>query len=495
MPSTLKAINSANDVLKSLELAEESLLDRYGDKDICREFCNDYPFIFRLVFNDNIRKLGLGDPQGSARRKFDILIQALRHEVFDPQRDRMASSDIVFLTPTVGRRFKEQGRWVDGIVRAVNESEVVTKNRLTTLHLELPAFGDYRVPKAGKSIFLGLPEIAYRARQRLRTAGTSVQYSEINVFRQEVERQGLSVAAISEPALSRSLDYMTVRTAAFRQDLERVGPKLVLTYPWYGTVNMALVRAANSLRIPTVDIQHGVQGRYHAAYRKWPGFCIQSDLFPDSFWVWQEADQEWLQSWIGPRRRATVTGIPWHGVAFSPTNTDPEILALYERIAGANKSGKRMVLVTLQPFPAKFLGWLKPLLRSPEAQGYVWAIRNHPGYRSGLQEVAETFQDNPDILPLQEVMSAPLAALLERSSAHVTDYSSVVQEAALMGITSFFRSSDDLYAAEVAQGLAVPIKDDAEFWSMLNGVRRRPVRADNDASKLLEAALQEIFIP
>lgn len=483
-------------ILNALERAELHLIAKVGIDGVNPAFARDYPFIFRLLFNDNLRRRGLGQAQGSARKQLGFLTQALRHELLDRQSDRISPRGLLFLAPSTGRKSRGKGGWTDPIVSAVADSPALADRSMSALHLELPAFSDYRTPKSTRSRYIGLEEIGFRIRQRFGTPDLGLYGQDLRCFREAAAEQGLHVAALESRAVRQSLNYLSRRADAFRHDLIRVRPELVLTYPWYGSVNMCLMRAANGLGIPAVDVQHGVQGPLHAAYRRWPSFAAGSDLIPSDFWVWREADKMWLESWLPDSKRSTVTGVIWHGAREVATDLSPGVSTVLERLDEASKAGKQVILVTLQPFPAEFMKWLKGVLAEAPSNDFVWAIRNHPGYRSGLREIADALEGVPNVLPVEDVMIAPLASLLRRSHAHVTHYSSVVQEAALLGVPSFFTAnSSELYSAEVESGLAYPVVDAADFWRSFRAASRhvsaeaREVRIGAALSAALDEAM------
>jgi hypothetical protein len=80
--------------------------------------------------------------------------------------------------------------------------------------------------------------------------------------------------------ISRSVDY-------YERILSKFAPKVVFLTCYYSPDNMGLIYACKNLKILTVDIQHGQQGKYHSMYNGWTNKLNASyNLIPDKLWVW-----------------------------------------------------------------------------------------------------------------------------------------------------------------------------------------------------------------
>ena len=225
-----------------------------------------------------------------------------------------------------------------------------------------------------------------------------------------------------------------------------------------------MMLAANRLGLRTIDCQHGVQGPLHAAYSRWPAFCLDSLLFPQQFFVWTEGDKEWLDTWIGPNRVAEVTGIPWHNVSQEKIGENAQQQAYERALAAHDRNG--VILVSLQPNRPEFIVWLSEILMQPEAKNYTWVVRNHPGNQNQLGALSELLDPFEMVLPVDVSSNAPLIGQLRSCDLHITDYSSVVTEASLVGMNSLMLTQrEDLYAQERRLGFAHSIVSGPAFWA------------------------------
>lgn len=118
--------------------------------------------------------------------------------------------------------------------------------------------------------------------------------------------------------------------------------KKVFVVCWYATDMMAIIAAANELKIETIDVQHGKQGKYQPAYSGWK--CTENNNFinlPQYFWCWGERGIKNILK--GSEKRNShlpfLGGYAW-----------PKIYKEYiKRRAVSNSSSKIKLLFTIQP--------------------------------------------------------------------------------------------------------------------------------------------------
>ena len=83
-----------------------------------------------------------------------------------------------------------------------------------------------------------------------------------------------------------------VYTSYFTELLKKLRPKVVFLSCYYYPYCMGLIRACKSLKVITVDIQHGHQSK-HPMYLYWTKIPLDGyDLLPDYYWVWSNLNRD-----------------------------------------------------------------------------------------------------------------------------------------------------------------------------------------------------------
>lgn len=230
---------------------------------------------------------------------------------------------------------------------------------------------------------------------------------------------------ITASSLNRLTAYIWCSSQLFRCLLSLCRPKVVLVGVYYGGTAMALVRACRSLGIDVYDIQHGIQGAGHRAYRPW---SVSYDLIPTGFLCWDESSAQQLRSWVSDEARVITSGNGWYEYIAKKYPVSESAQA---------KSGSEMkrVLVTLQPLkvPLRPL-LLEAVLSTPD--DIFWEFRLHPTMSEKMSDDIRAVIDslNCSRVSIQDPYEKPLPWVLFRTSLHITEFSSVAIEASLLGV-------------------------------------------------------------
>ncbi|MDM9620889.1 CDP-glycerol glycerophosphotransferase family protein [Rhizobium sp. S96] len=213
--------------------------------------------------------------------------------------------------------------------------------------------------------------------------------------------------------------------------------KCLFVTNYYSAHGWGAVSAAKSLGIPTVDIQHGLQGRYHHAY-SWPELKNESmSCVPDHFLCWTKHDHENLDGYPLTRGRSKIIGpghfqleklVEAYGSAQEPASTgfarysqlSDELLHFAEQ---TRSKGKKIAGIFLQYKEDE--KWLELLRNSVPSNTELW-VRRHPGVRR--------LDPNPaEMDGIHFVDRFPLTSVLNSVDVVVTGYSSVGIEAFHLG--------------------------------------------------------------
>jgi hypothetical protein len=310
-------------------------------------------------------------------------------------------------------------------------------------------------------------------------------------------RLGWAMPARSVVAL---MGAAIVRLAAgFETMLRRSRCAVAPVVDYYSVPGSAFVLAARRAGIPSVDLQHGVQGPLHVAYGPWARLPADGwELLPDVFLVWEETDAAQIRSWAGPSPHdAIVGGDPllssWRSGAFG----DPAIWR--HRLADAlpREDGRRIGLVTLSSYEDEAA--LVELLTGLASAGdrWAWFVRCHPT-RDARAMVWRAIAAAPTVaLDVDAAKAAPLFALLEVVDLHVTALSTVVLDAARAGVPSIITTPTgaELFASAIERGDArvASISDLGAFSAAVNAAppRRRDIAAA-DASAGVSWLVEQI---
>jgi hypothetical protein len=287
-------------------------------------------------------------------------------------------------------------------------------------------------------------------------------------------------------------------------------PKLVFLVSYYGIEGYSLVKACKELRIPTVDLQHGVQGPLHPAYGRFTGIPSSGyELLPNYFWIWSSQEAGVITAWNSgceEHHKAIVGGNPWldrwlDGDSEAVRRHDARVRELQERT-----TAKRHVLVTLQT-GLSLDDFLEPLIRLAHLAGpdWRWWIRLHPGMQGYGAAVVRKLNDRKMVnFDVENASSLPLYALLRQMDLHVTYSSSVVLEAAHFGVPSVVCSevAKELFAEQIASGAATyfPLGAFEDIESLQRLCGRRRERGANSvrqpaAAESLAALCRAVGIP
>lgn len=220
--------------------------------------------------------------------------------------------------------------------------------------------------------------------------------------------------------------------------LRKTRPRCVFVVCWYSAENMAVMHECHALGIRTVDLQHGVQGPAHLAYGAWKAIPSNGySLMPSVFWCWDEDSTSNIDRWAATTpHRALHLGDPFL-----------EKIASMAPDARWNSDGRKRVLYAIQPqigvIPASVISTIKAT--RGEAQ---WIIRTHPNFKYTTSDIVAILEREglANEVIIDDGSATPIVALLGSCHLHVSDFSSVLLEAAALGIPS---TAVHPYAADV----------------------------------------------
>ncbi len=293
--------------------------------------------------------------------------------------------------------------------------------------------------------------------ERIHRAASSLGLSQLKISARRM--QAMATATLR---LARLIEH--------RLRLERVRAVFVVSF--YDVAGYAYCLAAARAGVMSIDVQHGMTGRYHMAYSQWPAARAPWRLLPHWFWTWTNADAALIEAWARPgSHRAVCGGHPyldaWRDGSLSLDTAMTRLLqALRER------TGARLpVLVTLQPHLVHEQALAPLLWAMARCKNAFWWLRLHP---MGLNDRAalEALLASKGIarFDIEAATVLPLPVALGQARAHATHSSSAFIEAAALGIPSVVWSAYGAELAEdaIAEGSTHPALDGPSLATLID---------------------------
>jgi hypothetical protein len=335
------------------------------------------------------------------------------------QRCTLRASDgpLLFLSGQAGR--VRQGRyWVDRFAHPLMEAASALGHE-TTLLVEgtMPSGGMAPIPGAR---IVDVTNMQYASNVRhWRRPMAAVQ---------DIPGLPPLLTALADAGMAMPGDLLAHRLRAFRCHLafcravlEKWRPAHVLLWSWYGPDRQAMAHACRERGIPCTDLQHGVQGPAHLAYGRWahvpPGGWT---TIPDRFWCWDQGSVDHIASWApSDVHRPFLGGSPWLERTVPPTGP---------------RSGPVRVLFSMQPMAAPIPHGFDAVIREM-GEGYQWVFRPHPLADADLMPW-KGWAGIQDRIRVEDPVQVPIAHSLAAADVHITQFSSVIAEAAMLGVPS-----------------------------------------------------------
>ena len=261
---------------------------------------------------------------------------------------------------------------------------------------------------------------------------------ELNDFVNMLE--GMSFSKNTEPFDHNYFQQFIALKNFYKMYLKASKTKNIVIVCYYDMKSFAIIRAANELVIPIIDLQHGVQGKGHFAYNYWPQDIVQSSkLFPTHFWCWDEWSANVIKTWFPEKNNVIIGYNSW----------------MKERIKSENKT---LIVFTSQPLEDAIPKIIVEAIKNYTGK-LKWCIRLHPHQLNEFPKYKKFLSDHEilDLIEFESVTNAPLSELLNKTYIHITDYSSVVLEAMWYNIPSVVISKrgTEYYKEQVPENMLI----------------------------------------
>jgi len=412
---------------------------------------------------------------------------------------RIRPADVAFLITASARFFKVEGEWYqpysDSFIKYLNDYG------LASLSLEVASDGEYRIPRYRKSFFIQhriyLLALMAVLKSRFMAPGNERLEGFTEFLAQLKSRFGYE--GFNLKSLRRRVSQVFLYRDLYRRYLLKIRPSVGINDGYYALEAMGFSLACRELNILSIEIQHGVQGKNHFAYRTWSKFPTQGyALLPNIFWCWNEEDCQNIREWTNRIRdyHWPVTGGNPCLQIFSKRGED--LLSSLSGSFGQDRAGTLHILFTLQSFYELPTFLIEAVRNSPSE--WVWLFRVHPQYWETREVVRKTItEEGLTNCLIEEASDVPLGVLLQRVDVHVTEFSSSVLEAHSMGVYSVVinQKGADLYGEKIRQGIVLEAYDSKKLIeSILVQSRKRLPTGQNGRqnSALFREAVERVII-
>jgi hypothetical protein len=285
----------------------------------------------------------------------------------------------------------------------------------------------------------------------------------------------------------------------FGRVFDRAGASHAFVNTYYSLEGLAFVQAARRRGMRSVDLQHGIQGPHHIAYARWANTPSRGySTLPDEFWVWGEEEVATIDAWRSgcATHVARTTGNFWLQRWFD--DADP-LVASYLQQARALRGSRPQVMVCVV--------WGVPeeettkLIEAAKLCGssIAWWWRLHPVMADQKDEFARRLESNGlDGSQVRQATDLPLFALLRFADLNVAHSSTVIREAADLGVPSVITSDygAELHSALIGRGVALHATDERAIAAAIQtlAVRERRIGAVASADRhSLQALVDSTF--
>ena len=338
------------------------------------------------------------------------------------------NSNILLLGRSTARNTKIDGKWVDPILDSFKY--YLHKINLPSIHMEFDSLNIVRIPRFSSSVFIHNSITFCKIKALIKSKlskNLSMNLPGFEQFTQILSSNNLYLSVINKNKIRYYVVLLRYRADLFKKYLKKYKIKLGFCSVYYIPETLAFILACNEMQIPSIDIQHGVQGDTHIAYSDWKD-AHSYKLLPRFFWVWSQHEKTTIEKWSGNEGpKSFVGGNLW--MQFWRDKLNPHIKNLQTEIqkTKVNSSCDSYILYSVQPNDSFEI--ILPLIKD-SPKNWHWWIRLHPRMLEQESQFRALLEKNSiENYCIEEASQMPLPLLLSNLDIHVTFNSSVVVEA------------------------------------------------------------------
>jgi hypothetical protein len=368
--------------------------------------------------------------------------------------------DAVFLNHSTCRLFAVNGKMFD--VFCDPFINILNGLNIKSFVMEFAPGNEYRISRYNGSMFIDMDLFLLRIKAFLSRGNMDNSTNFANDYgclKEYLFRRvdGFSLGEVDR--IYRQVHYIRLVADYFKNIFSVLEPRMGFVVTYYSSFGMAFNLACRESGIPSIDIQHGVQGALHPAYGRWHRLPAKGyELLPAFFLSWSEKEAGAIEEWnkeVADWHSPVVLGNLYMHMFREDNNPIVQYYRLKINDIINNAKRKLNILITLQPGYGLTSVFKDAIATAPGS--WFWWVRLHPGMHKEkdkiLKELMELHVDNFNVKDASEL---PLYAMLPQMDVHVTGWSSTVIEAAQFGVPSVVTHIDgrELYSDLISSGVA-----------------------------------------
>ncbi|MGI6649721.1 MAG: hypothetical protein ACOX5W_11935 [Bacillota bacterium] len=364
--------------------------------------------------------------------------------------------------------------WYDRFCDPIRQE--LDKRGYYSLYMEM--LHDYRIPRYNSGTFIQSKLDHFKIESRLLINDTSVSKWEGFIGLTEELANDWSIK-ISFKQVIRSIRYVDRLSNWYSDIIKKARIKACFMICYYSLEGMALSLACRKCGIPSIDIQHGVQGSGHRAYSSWTKVPRNGyELLPTFFWCWSDYEVDIISEWgkkAVDQHKAIVAGNPW--------------LDKYQQLA---KSGvyrveskeldmlihnkRRILLICLSGIPTFGVGlddFLLDTMKNSDPS-FLWLVRIHPSELSYQESICAQLKERGiSNFDVELSSKLPLPLILERTNIHLTHWSTTALEAAAYNIPTIFldKKGPEFFREQISFNLLYFANDSESLHSAIDNAK------------------------
>ena len=233
-------------------------------------------------------------------------------------------------------------------------------------------------------------------------------------------------------SIFKNLNYISGYAIFFQDFLKIINPKYVFQEIYYSPESAGLILACKSMKIPVIEVQHGLIGTHQWQSTHWLNMPKNGYLLhPDYFWVFDQFEKEnteLSQSNLEYKRPSIAAGhaeicLHTRKGKRAPKAVNPSTSQFLNEL----EDGKYNILFSLQYYSADFSPILNIAQNFPENVRIL--VRLHPMQMPLLENIKGLIDDyGINNIEVEYSTRAYLYDVLERSHHVITNYSTLARE-------------------------------------------------------------------
>ncbi len=346
--------------------------------------------------------------------------------------------DVMYLINSSTRYYKVDGKWYNPFSDPFYS--IINKQNIKQRVVELTSDYQFRIPRYRKSKFVQLDFFLIQFKALIISKFRKIDFRKfegIDILNSKLSSTFLKYKKLNEHYFNSRLIAFELYRKYYLKALKKWQPKVIVCHGFYSPDVLALISAAKELNIKTIEVQHGVQGKYHLAYSNWNNIPVEGyELFPDVFWTWTESEKKNIESWLQTNTKHKVIVGTNPGLFILDERGDDTSIEISNKIKSFinSKPAEKNIIFTVQAFfeLPEFL--INTIVNN---SNWNWWLRVHPQYSETKKPIVEKFESlGCKNVIVEEAGAFPLTELLKFMDLHITEFSSSVIEAKSLGVNS-----------------------------------------------------------